>query len=93
MPRNAVYNSERRNAKINPRVHAPSPEDDICITGISGVFPKCKDINEFEHNLYNKVRYMFMFNQLIVQFRRKKNCCGFTETEIVEYSDGLNHSI
>lgn len=58
MPRTAVNNYERRKLKIMSRVHALSPEDDICITGISGVFPKCKDINEFEHNLYNKVSFI-----------------------------------
>lgn len=61
MPRTTIFNyeaKERRKLKIMSRVHALSPEDDICITGISGVFPKCKDINEFEHNLYNKVRFV-----------------------------------
>lgn len=37
------------------RVRVSSPDDEICITGISGVFPKSKNIDEFEHNLYNKV--------------------------------------
>lgn len=61
MPRPPIFNyetRERRKLKIMSRVNALSPEDDICITGISGVFPKSKDIDELEHNLYNKVRFV-----------------------------------
>ncbi|XP_037041706.1 fatty acid synthase-like isoform X2 [Bradysia coprophila] len=53
MPAATVNNCEKR--KIMSRAQAVPPEDDICIAGISGVFPKCNDINELEHNLYNKI--------------------------------------
>lgn len=34
-----------------------SPENEICITGFSGKFPNCKNVNEFAYNLYNEVKY------------------------------------
>lgn len=33
----------------------PMKSDDICISGISGRYPKSYTIHEFEYNLYNKV--------------------------------------
>lgn len=30
-------------------------ENDVCITGISGMFPKAKDFTEFEEKIYKKV--------------------------------------
>lgn len=40
----------------NARTFPSSAEEEICVTGISGEFPKSKNIDEFEYNLYNKVK-------------------------------------
>ncbi|KAK9884212.1 hypothetical protein WA026_005162 [Henosepilachna vigintioctopunctata] len=33
----------------------PPPGEEICITGISGVYPSSEDVHQFRDNLYNKV--------------------------------------
>lgn len=40
---------------VSARVNAPSPDDEIVISGIAGKFPNSKNLVEFSHNLYNKV--------------------------------------
>lgn len=46
-----------KNKKMtSSRIHAPSPEDEIVISGISGKFPSAKNVSEFAEKLYNKVR-------------------------------------
>lgn len=30
-------------------------DDEIVITGVSGQYPNCKNVKDFEYNLYNKV--------------------------------------
>lgn len=42
--------------KLLSRVHASTPGDDIVITGVAGQFPNSKNVEEYAHNLYNKVR-------------------------------------
>ena len=41
--------------KYFSRVYALTPEDEICITGISGRFPSSINMHEYAHNLYNKI--------------------------------------
>lgn len=41
--------------KLYARTHPATPDDDIVITGVSGSFPNSKNVEEFAHNLYNKV--------------------------------------
>lgn len=51
-----AYSAEKRQVRtISARVFAPSPDDEIVISGISGKFPNSKNLAEFSHNLYNKV--------------------------------------
>lgn len=38
------------------RAHAASPDDEIVISGVSGRFPMSENMDQFSHNLYNKVR-------------------------------------
>lgn len=39
------------------RVFAETPEDEIVIGGVSGRYPSCDNIEQFSHNLYNKVSF------------------------------------
>lgn len=39
------------------RVFPKSPDDEIVISGMSGRFPKCDNVQEFRDNLFNKVEY------------------------------------
>lgn len=41
--------------KYFSRVYALTPDDEICISGISGRFPNSLNMHEYAHNLYNKV--------------------------------------
>lgn len=41
--------------KITARIWPQTPDDEIVISGISGKFPKSKNVAEFADNLYNKV--------------------------------------
>ena len=41
--------------KLFSRSHSATPEDDIVISGLSGKYPKSKNVDEFSTNLYNKV--------------------------------------
>lgn len=42
--------------------------DDIVISGIDGIFPKSKNIEEFGQNLYNKVLiYGFQFVKVFIK--------------------------
>lgn len=41
--------------KLLSRTHSASPGEDIVITGVSGKFPNSNNVEEFAHNLYNKV--------------------------------------
>lgn len=41
--------------KLYARTHPATPDDDIVISGVSGSFPNSKNVEEFAHNLYNKV--------------------------------------
>lgn len=48
-----------------PRERCQAPVgDEIVISGISGKFPKSKNLTEFAHNLYNKV--IFCKNKILV---------------------------
>lgn len=40
---------------IEARIRAESADDEIVISGISGKFPKAKNVAQLSHNLYNKV--------------------------------------
>lgn len=37
------------------RVFPKSPDDEIIISGISGRYPKCDNVDEFRDHLFNKV--------------------------------------
>lgn len=41
---------------VAARIRPENPDDEIVITGISGKFPKAKNLTELSHNLYNKVK-------------------------------------
>lgn len=67
----AVVNSDQATAmaptpksRISPpeprmfsRTHPSTTDDEIVISGISGKFPSCKNVEEFSYNLYNKVSF------------------------------------
>lgn len=40
----------------NFRVFPATPGDEIVISGMSGRYPECDNVEELSHNLYNKVR-------------------------------------
>lgn len=42
--------------KLLSRSHSATPGEDIVISGISGKFPNSRNVEEFAHNLYNKVQ-------------------------------------
>lgn len=42
--------------KLLSRTHSATPGEDIVISGISGKFPNSRNVEEFAHNLYNKVQ-------------------------------------
>lgn len=46
---------EEHEIRANRRAYAINPEDEVVITGVSGRFPLSYDMNEFSHNLYNKI--------------------------------------
>ncbi|KAJ6632790.1 hypothetical protein Bhyg_15629, partial [Pseudolycoriella hygida] len=46
--------SAMQEQKTSSRIFPSSPDDDIVISGISGKFPNAKNVDEFEHKLYNK---------------------------------------
>lgn len=80
-----AYTAEKRQVRtINSRIFAPSPDDEIVITGISGKFPNSKNLAEFSHNLYNKVNaaesgeLIFFFGTFSTNFSslRVRNCHG-----------------
>lgn len=41
---------------IDSRIRPERVDDEIIISGISGKFPNARNMAEFSHNLYNKVR-------------------------------------
>lgn len=41
--------------RLYSRTHSSNADDEIVISGISGKFPQCKNVDEFSYNLYNKV--------------------------------------
>lgn len=41
--------------KLFSRTHPATPEDDIVISGVAGRYPNSRNVEEFAHNLYNKV--------------------------------------
>lgn len=47
--------SEKKYKKYS-RIFPETDGDDIVISGISGKFPNCHNVAEYEYNLYNKVR-------------------------------------
>lgn len=40
---------------VESRIRAGSADDEIVISGISGKFPRAKNMNELSYNLFNKV--------------------------------------
>lgn len=42
--------------KLHSRAFAGSPGDEIVVTGVSGRFPNSRNVEQFGHNLYNKVK-------------------------------------
>lgn len=42
---------------VDARIWPESADDEIVISGISGKFPKARNMAEFEHKLYNKVKW------------------------------------
>lgn len=45
----------RESNKNTTKIWPQTPDDEIVISGVSGKFPKSKNVAEFAHNLYNKV--------------------------------------
>lgn len=43
------------------RIFPNSEDDEIVISGISGRFPKCDNVEQLAHNLYNKVCFRHFF--------------------------------
>lgn len=41
--------------RMYSRTHPSTTDDEIVISGVSGKFPSCKNVEEFSNNLYNKV--------------------------------------
>lgn len=39
----------------NTRIFAENKDDEICISGVSGIFPNARNVHILEHKLYNKV--------------------------------------
>lgn len=42
--------------RLYSRTMAASADDEICISGIAGKFPRCDNVQQFADNLYQKVR-------------------------------------
>lgn len=42
------------------RVFPETPGDEIVVSGVSGRYPSCDNVEEFSHNLYNKVSMKFL---------------------------------
>lgn len=42
----------------NIRCFAPSPDEEIVISGISGRYPNSDNVDEFSYHLYNKVEFI-----------------------------------
>lgn len=50
--------------KLFSRTHPATPDDDIVISGMAGKYPNSKNVEEFSHNLFNKVYSKIVsFNQ------------------------------
>lgn len=49
--------SYKDGTKLISRVHPTTPDDEIVIAGMAGSFPNSHDIDEYKHNLYNKVSF------------------------------------
>lgn len=64
--------------KMFSRVHPASPDDDIVVTGVSGQFPNSKNVEEFAHNLYNKVLASDVINALTDNLSLKKMANSFS---------------
>lgn len=45
-------------ANSGARIFSPSADEEICITGLAGSFPSCRNVADLEHNLYNKVDFV-----------------------------------
>ncbi len=52
--------------KLYSRIYPLSVDDEIVVSGIAGRFPNSNNVNEFAHNLYNKVRKSIICNQLLI---------------------------
>lgn len=57
------------------RAFASCPDEEICISGLSGFFPAANDVYELKEKLYSKV-YLFCVRRLrraqLTEFRRPK---------------------
>lgn len=42
--------------KLLSRTFSASPAEDIVISGVSGKFPNSDNVEQYAHNLYNKVK-------------------------------------
>lgn len=47
--------SYKDGTKLYSRIHPTTPDEEIVISGMAGTFPNSHDIDEYKHNLYNKV--------------------------------------
>jgi hypothetical protein len=54
-PAPAKLTSKELALKAGRRLARPAPGDEICITGIAGVFPDSTDVRDFGEKLNNKV--------------------------------------
>lgn len=46
------------------RARPETDGDEIVIAGMSGKFPNCDNIAQYEHNLYNKVNTSLLYKEL-----------------------------
>lgn len=53
-----MANPNRSARSIGARIWPQTPGDEIVISGISGKFPSSRNLTEFGHNLFNKVRLL-----------------------------------
>lgn len=49
------------------RIFPSCPEEEIVISGVSGRYPSSDNVDEFRHNLYNKVRFSILCDLICVK--------------------------